>query len=361
MPGRSLEDFVESVSGESHLRVEHDFGDGFVRLRTSEAERRQAAQDIRNTEGIVLELLRNARDAHAGNIFLAMSRAEEKRLLTVIDDGDGIPAEMHEHVFEPRVTSKLDTNHMDAWGMHGRGMALYSIRVNSTESRVISSAPGLGCSIHVEADTRSLAERADQSSFPTFELGEGGNVNVRGPRNILRTACEFAIEERDACTVYVGSPLEIAATLHAYGSSTLSTIDRVFCKDRTQLPLVKRLATAADPASFAEIAGEMGLGLSERSARRVLDGEISDAPQVLDRITIREPKAMGKAPAGKGALPADMRSLKLAKDDAALLASAMKAAFSEIASRYYLEGDVEPSVRASRDRIVVSVPVVKLD
>ena len=53
MNDRSLAGFVASVNGEGHLRVEYDYGDGFVRLRTSEAERRQAAQDIRNTESIV--------------------------------------------------------------------------------------------------------------------------------------------------------------------------------------------------------------------------------------------------------------------------------------------------------------------
>lgn len=360
MDDQSLEDFVESVSGEGHLRVEHDFGDGFVRLRTSEAERRQAAQDIRNTESIVLELLRNSRDAHASRIFLAMSREGDKRVLIVIDNGEGIPESMHEHVFEPRVTSKLDTNHMDAWGMHGRGMALYSISVNADRAFVASSGQGLGCSIKVESNASKLPERTDQSSFPTFELAEDGSVNVRGPRNILRTACEFALESRDTCSVVVGSPVEVASALYAYGTSTLSAIDRVFCKDVNALPLVKRLATAGDPATFCEIASGFGIDVSERSARRIMDGEVPEAYSVLDRITLTDKRASKPAPSRQnGDALRDRRSFKLAKEDARMLAESVSGAFSDIAERYYLEGDVMPSVNARHDRIVITLPVVK--
>ena len=47
MPDESLARFLDQVSSRSGLRVEHDLGHGFVRLRVSEAERRQAKQDIR--------------------------------------------------------------------------------------------------------------------------------------------------------------------------------------------------------------------------------------------------------------------------------------------------------------------------
>ena len=56
----NLASFIEDVCGEGHLRVETDLGGGFVRLRSSEAERRQAAQDIRSSEDIIIEMLRNA-------------------------------------------------------------------------------------------------------------------------------------------------------------------------------------------------------------------------------------------------------------------------------------------------------------
>ena len=214
MGASNLEQFVDSICDESHLRIEDDLGDGFVRLRTSEAERRQAAHDIRSTEDIVIELLRNARDAHARTIFLAVGRDGNTRKLTMLDDGDGIPLALHEKIFEPRVTSKLDTVHIDKWGVHGRGMALYSIKVNSTQAKVLASDKDFGSAIYVETDLTKLPERADQSTFPTFEVTEAGTYSMRGPKNIVRTAMEFALESRKACTVYWGSATEIAATLY---------------------------------------------------------------------------------------------------------------------------------------------------
>ena len=102
----SLEQFIHSVSGDQYFRVEDDLGNGFVRLRAAEAQRRQALQDIRSFEDVILELLRNSRDAHARAIFLATWTEGSKRFATILDNGDGIPLSMHQTVFEPFVTSK---------------------------------------------------------------------------------------------------------------------------------------------------------------------------------------------------------------------------------------------------------------
>lgn len=356
MEKRALHDFVEEVSGQSHLRVEHDFGDGFVRLHTSEAERRQAAQDIQCSENILIELLRNSKDAHGSYLFVALEKQENQRTITVIDDGQGVPASMHRHIFEPRVTSKLNTSHKDAWGLHGRGMALYSIAANAKEARVVASAEGQGCALQVVTDTGQLPERTDQSTFPSFTLGENSQVAVRGPRNLLRCSCEFAIEVRNACSVFVGSPSEIASTLFAFGQSSLSATARAFCQDINDLPLVKRLACAADPAEFAHLAASLGLVLSERTARRIMDGQIAPVPPLLERIVIDDPaadapKATRRAAKAKG-LSLDQR----AKDD---LAHAAKSAFADVAADYYLEADVQPKVTAHADSIVISIPIVR--
>ena len=61
----SLLGFVSSLGGGDPLRVEENLGDGYVRLRVLEAERRQAKHDIRCVEDVLIELLRNARDAGA--------------------------------------------------------------------------------------------------------------------------------------------------------------------------------------------------------------------------------------------------------------------------------------------------------
>ena len=352
----SLEQFVESVNGTSHLRIEQDFGDGFVRLQTSEAERRQAAQDIRCTEDIVLELLRNSRDARASHIFVAMSRDGDRRHISVIDDGEGIPEAMQALVFESRVTSKLDSSHMDAWGMHGRGMALYSISVNAEDARVTVSDVGLGCAMKVETDLRKLSEKADQSSFPTFNLSGESTVQVRGPKNILRTTCEFAIDSRSQCAVYIGSPAELCSTMYYYGSATLSKIDRLFCHEPRTLPLTKRLAIASTPQHLADMASELGLSISERTARRIMDGQVLTLQPILDQIEIQAPN---KPAAGRKPKRGDSRSFTLLKQDKDLLSESVKPAFKDIAERYYLEDDVEPTVQARRDRIVITVPVVK--
>jgi hypothetical protein len=55
-----LIDFISSVSGDAYLKVEETLGDGYVRLRVSEAERRQAKHDIRSFE----ELPRRSRAAN---------------------------------------------------------------------------------------------------------------------------------------------------------------------------------------------------------------------------------------------------------------------------------------------------------
>jgi signal transduction histidine kinase len=189
----SLIDFVSSVSGDSYLKVEENLGDGYVRLRISEAERRQAKHDIRSFEDVAVELLRNARDAHAQKIFVANAREGDTRTFTIIDDGVGIPESLQASVFEPRVTSKLETMVMDKWGVHGRGMALYSVRENVTSARVACSQPHKGTAITVTSDAENLPERADQSSWPTVERSEAGVVQVtKGPHNIIRRIMEFA-------------------------------------------------------------------------------------------------------------------------------------------------------------------------
>jgi len=353
MSQKNLVDFVSEVSGESHLRIEHDYGDGFVRLHTSEADRRQAAQDIRNSEDIVIELLRNARDAHARRVFMAVSREGDKRTLTVVDDGDGIPPTLHETVFLPRVTSKLDTAQRDAWGFHGRGMALFSIAENSAEARIVDSYPQLGTSISVTTDLTQLPEKTDQSTFPRFIMGDDGTVSVRGPKNILRISCEFAIEARNECSIYVGSPAEIAATLYAYGLSRLSAVERAFCKDVGTLPLVKRLAVAAEPDDFARQSSALGLPLSERTARRIISGEIEEVEPLLEQISIE-----GATPKTRKRTRVRKRRPKFAKEEIDSLADSVLDAFEPLANRYYLESRIDPAIRFSSDKITITLPLV---
>ncbi len=186
--GNDLISFIASMSGEGNLRVEENLGSGFVRLRVSEAERRQAKHDIQHVEDIVVEMLRNARDAGAQNIYVATYKEEGVRTLLFLDDGAGVPQDMQERIFDARVTSKLESMKMDRWGVHGRGMALFSIRQNTTTSEVVTSGAGLGSSFRVVVDTSELSERADQSSWPQTSKGDDGSLSVSRDPIISRAA-----------------------------------------------------------------------------------------------------------------------------------------------------------------------------
>ena len=122
---------------------------------------------------------------------------------------------------------------MDRWGVHGRGMALFSVKQNTDEARVVTSGVDLGSAFKVSVAADRLSERADQSSWPQAVKDEDGRyVCARGPHNIIRAACEFALEELRGCDVYLGSPSEIAATLYAQASS--GSIRRASCLSMTR-------------------------------------------------------------------------------------------------------------------------------
>lgn len=354
-----LTSFIEEAIGDADLRIDHEFGRGFVRLKTSEAEKRQAAQDIRSSEDVVIEMLRNARDAGAKNIFFATQRSANVRSIVVIDDGCGIPEDMHERVFEPRVTSKLDTANMDRWGLHGRGMALYSIQVNARSAEVLDSAPEQGSVLRVIVDMEHLTEKKDQSTFPHFEMAEDATLAMRGPKNILRTAAEFALEHRDAVNVYCGTATEIAAALAAFGAATVSPAARAFASSRTDAKPVQRLAFAADPTDFSHLAEGIGLELSPRSARRIMDGQIAPPATLMERIKGAMPHRASSASKHNARQRRAPSPCKLARQDITAFTEDVAAAFNEIAQKYFLEADVEVTARVTDGVLRVDIPLVE--
>ncbi|MRS12405.1 MAG: ATP-binding protein [Actinobacteria bacterium] len=353
----SLIDFVTSVSGDGYLKVEETLGDGYVRLRVPEAERRQAKHDIRSFEDVVIELLRNARDAHAQRIFVATTREGNTRMLTMLDDGIGIPTALQSTIFEPRVTSKLETMVMDRWGVHGRGMALYSVRENTTSARVAASAPHKGASVAVEADTGSLPERADQSTWPTVEPDETGAPRVtRGPHNIVRRLVEFACEHPEL-EVYAGTPTEVLATLHALGRRHLDVADLMFCENLDRLVVWQRPAACGDAVELGDVSASIGLPVSERTAHRILAGEIAPLEPILAQLTTQDEPEDKAAPD----IYRDRRSLHIHHGDLAAFRTELARAFDMLAERYYLNLKSEPRVTVGRDSITVRFPVEKDD
>lgn len=348
----SLTSFITDLGNGDALKVEQDFGSGYVKLRTSEAERRQAAQDIKSSEDIVLELLRNSRDAHAKNIFVAISSDDSYRSITVIDDGDGIPEWMHERIFDSRVTSKLDSAHQDKWGFHGRGMALYSIRENSLSSKILRSTPEHGCSIQIKTDRRQLPEKKDQSTFPKF-VEDDGVQSMRGPRNILRTIAEFAIEHREDATIMCGSPAEIASAMLEHATMTMPTSIRIFDTDESAVDLTVVLGLSHDPKSFATAASSLGLDISERTARRILDEDIEPARDMLYRIRTEsfghdaQESSDDISHQRNGKNSKNPSSVSFSKEDIDDFRARVSEAFTELAEKYYLK-DEEPMITRRR-------------
>lgn len=358
--GNDLISFIASMSGEGNLRVEENLGAGYVRLRVSEAERRQAKHDIQHVEDIVVEMLRNARDAGARNIYLATAKEEGVRTLLFLDDGSGVPDNMRDRIFDARVTSKLESMRMDKWGVHGRGMALFSIKQNVKTAEVVTSFVSGGSSFRVTVDTAALSERADQSSWPQAAKNDEGTLCcVKGPHNINRAVCEFACEELHGCDVYLGTPTEIAATLYAHACKRVDTTRLLFLDSEESLPVVDRLTCAADAGDFIRIASSLGIDISERTAHRILGGSISPLKSIASRL-LRE-KGPQQAVNDEIDLCRDRRGLKIAKEDIASFSRVMERDFADLASRYFLSLSKEPRVRVTKDRITVTFDIEKED
>lgn len=353
----SLVDFVASVSGDTSVRIEESLGDGFVRLRVGEAERRQAKHDIRCIEDAVIEMLRNSRDAGASKILVATSREGDERTLVILDDGSGVPDSMQERIFDARVTSKLDTVHMDKWGVHGRGMALFSIKQNVKQARVMASGKNLGSSIRIDADATKLTERKDQSTWPTMGHADDEGWALKGPHNIIRTCAEFALEERPGCEVYLGSAADIIATARALAETDVDASRLLFVTDHTSVPVIKRLAIAGDAHELAGIAESLGLNISERTAHRILAGQIKPLRPVASRLTHHA----GQPGANEVDLLRDRRGLKISRDDLDEFSRMLERDFDFIAERYYLNLAAEPRVNVSKDKVTVTFNLYKSD
>ncbi|HEY5548094.1 MAG TPA: sensor histidine kinase [Coriobacteriia bacterium] len=357
-PDDSLLDFVSSVSGDQYIKVEETLGDGYVRLKISEAERRQAKHDIRTFEDVVVEVLRNSRDAHARRIYVACSREADTRTLTVIDDGVGVPPAMHERIFEPRVTSKLETMVMDRWGVHGRGMALFSVRSNVSSAHLAASDTHKGAALVIVSDTSTLPEKADQSKWPTVERDpETGRYAVgTGPHNIVRGVVEFAVEHSEV-DVFFGSPTEILATIFVHARERLDARQLLFCDDPADLPVWQRPAVAGDAAEVVTLAASVGLTISERTAHRVLGSELGALESVLQSVLPAPEESEAKRPD----IYRDRRGLRIHHSDMREFQRRLEEAFDVVSERYYLQLAGEPKVTVGRDTITVRFSVEKDD
>jgi len=113
------------------------------------------------------------------------------------------------------------------------------------------------------------------------------------------------------------------------------------------------------PEDFVEQASSLGIDISTRSARRIMDGSIKPVRSMLERLqsdSFRTQRSTGRPPA-----PNRSRSkgLKLDEKDVDLLRNEISRAFQDIADRYFLSRDVRPEIRVTGDSIRVSIPIEK--
>ncbi|MBU4294206.1 MAG: ATP-binding protein [Actinobacteria bacterium] len=205
--------FLSDLDIKDKLNIEEDLGNGYVKLKISEAERRQALQDIHTVEDIIIELLRNSRDAGSKNIFIGTKKiGNNRRVIYCIDDGDGIPPKFHNLIFQARVTSKLDDGIKDSYGFHGRGMALFSMKLTADEVRITFSDHLKGTSIYIDVNLEIIPEKKDQALLPQLIDNDGKPCLSGGVNNVIKVIMEFALQNNDI-NFYYGTPSQIIATM----------------------------------------------------------------------------------------------------------------------------------------------------
>ncbi len=360
----SLLTFVSNVSGVNYKRVEEDFGDGFVRLDVAEAERRQAQYDIQTVEDIVVELLRNCRDAGAEKVFLATTRRDKnKRHLVVIDNGCGIPQDMQKRILESRVTSKLDSAIFDEFGLHGRGMALYSIKRMADKLGITQSQPNKGSIFQVIINTDKVTERKDQSSLPVILAAEGQASVVKGARNVPRVLLEFALCYPQM-EIFYGSSAQVLATMYSLaskpqgsGSKTISAKDHSVS---SKADLWRSLRLISDGAKLVQAAQHsFGLHISERNGWRIIGGEIKPLSGVLDLNRQGELDKTHDLEVRLGQVGNVAKYIP--KEELEVLSKAIAQTFRQIELKYYVKVQGKPKVSKSKNKINITINLVSSD
>jgi hypothetical protein len=355
--GEDLLEFVKKFTDSESLSIEEELGHGYVRLKVTEAERRQALQDIRCVEDVVKELVRNARDAEASVIYITFQKEKGRwRNITCMDNGNGIPKTLHQKIFEARVTSKVKGVVEDRFGVHGRGMALYSIRKVVDDIHIVSSVEEEGTIIQVRIDTEKIPEKKDQSSFPHLEKDENGAAAVTGgPHNVPRVLTEFALSS-DRTSLYLGSNAEILATLYSHSVELRKLWSAGNSKFKR--PLWFELGRIKEGRMLHQFASNMlGLIVSERNAFRILEYEIQPLMSINELF---EEEALG-LPARRSDLHrqpktgwSDHLAKRISQEDMSSICGKLEELISDIGKKYYIEVDT-PSIKRLKNRLIISL------
>jgi signal transduction histidine kinase len=96
---------------------------------------------------VLLNLLENARHAHAKNVSIAVDQEPGSVQLRVRDDGDGIPPNILPRVFEPHFSTKTSGS--------GLGLAISRQIIDGWGGEMgIESAPGSGTTVTIRLEAR---------------------------------------------------------------------------------------------------------------------------------------------------------------------------------------------------------------
>ena len=359
--GEELLRFASEFADSDTLAIEEELGHGYVRLKVTEAERRQALQDVRCVEDVVKELVRNARDAGAGSIYVTFQKEKGRwRNITVLDNGAGIPSSLHRKIFEARVTSKVKGVVQDCFGVHGRGMALYSIRQVAEDICLIDSVEQDGTIIQARIDTDKLPEKKDQSTFPRLEKNEDGETIIAGgPHNVPRVLTEFALDSGKT-ELYLGSNAEILATLY-YHSIELRKL-WASGKGDFNRPLWFELGRIKEGRTLHQFAAtKLGLTVSERNAFRILEYEIQPLMSINELLMEggfnlpvrradlhRQPKTSWS----------DQLARRISQEDIALICGRLEEVIGDIGNKYYLAADA-PVIKRRKNRLIISLGLLE--
>ena len=158
---------------------------------------------------------------------------------------------------------------------------------------------------------------------------------------------EFALESGESLDVYFGSPAEIAATLLAYAEAHAdSAPEGAVCL---------ALEGSSTAVELADACAALGLPISERTAHRVLSGQIAPLDPVLETVAPARPARRVQ----EADIFRDSRTLKIAEEDIERFSRKLAQAFEDIAERYYVILSDEPRIKVGRDGIKVFFPIEK--
>ncbi len=116
----------------------------------------------------------------------------------------------------------------------------------------------------------------------------------------------------------------------------------------------QRPAGTSDADELVTVAGDIGLSISERTAHRIIAGELAPLETVLRQATHEEPT---QEPGPD--IYRDRRGLKIHHADLTSFRRDLTEAFDALGEKYYLHLRGEPRIHVGRDGIRVKFDVDK--